>query len=133
MVGPTRIGHSKCAFVQVSMGFRRKTRIVAKVPSGTSCGRGAGGRGGSTRRSFMALIPIVGVAAWKAGRLDAEPVSSKYAPLRDCLGSRKRARLRLRPPRYKTRPAALGSLRLAVQDVALSRRKQGFESPRERQ
>lgn len=27
----------------------------------------------------------------------------------------------------------LGSLRLAVQDVALSRRKQGFDSPRERQ
>jgi hypothetical protein len=26
-----------------------------------------------------------------------------------------------------------GSLRLAAQDVALSRRKQGFESPRERQ
>jgi hypothetical protein len=29
--------------------------------------------------------------------------------------------------------SGIGSLRLAAQDVALSRRKQGFESPRERQ
>ena len=36
--------------------------------------------------------------------------------------------------RSDTAPAApLRSLRLAVQDVALSRRKQGFDSPRERQ
>src|ERR1700716_3959282 len=85
MVGPTRIGHSKCALVQVSMGFRRKTRIVAKGPSGASSGRGAGGRGSSMRRSVMTLIPINGVAALKAGRLDTEPVSPKNAALRECL------------------------------------------------
>src|ERR1700720_4738435 len=77
MVGPTRIGHSKCALVQVSMGFRRKTRIVAKGPSGASSGRGAGGRGSSMRRSVMTLIPIVGLAAWKAGTLDTEPLTPK--------------------------------------------------------
>ena len=40
-------------------------------------------------------------------------------------------RLRRRP--FKAISGPLGSLRLAAQDVALSRRKQGFESPRERQ
>jgi hypothetical protein len=33
----------------------------------------------------MTLIPIVGVAAWKAGAFDAEPVSPKNAALRECL------------------------------------------------
>src|SRR5580704_11540086 len=100
MVGPTNIGHSKCALVQVSMGFRRKTRIVEKGPSGTSRGRGAGGRGGSTRRFVMTLIPIVGVAAWKAGRLDAAPVSPRACGA---------ARCNIEPG-----STALGSLRLAV-------------------
>ena len=40
-------------------------------------------------------------------------------------------RLRRRP--FKAISGPLGSLRLAAQDVALSRRKRGFESPRERQ
>ena len=45
---------------------------------------------------------------------------------------------RLRSPAFKSisftqGPFSQGSLRLAAQDVALSRRKQGFESPRERQ
>ena len=39
-------------------------------------------------------------------------------------------RLRRRP--FKAISGPLGSLRLAAQDVALSRRKRGFESPRER-
>jgi hypothetical protein len=52
----------------------------------------------------MTPIPTVGVAAWKAGRLDAAPVSPKNAGLRAiALGSSKRASLRLRPPRYRTR------------------------------
>ena len=40
---------------------------------------------------------------------------------------------RLRRDPFKAISVPLGSLRLAAQDVALSRRKQGFESPRERQ
>jgi hypothetical protein len=40
-------------------------------------------------------------------------------------------RLRCRP--FRAISERLGSLRLAAQDVALSRRKRGFESPRERQ
>src|SRR6202795_3235790 len=108
------------------MGFRRKTRIVEKGPSGASRDRGAGGRGGSTRRSVMTLIPIVGVAAWKTRRLDAAWVSPAWAAgsARAC-GSARRD--------IETGSTVLFSLRLAVQDVALSRRKQGFESPRERQ
>jgi hypothetical protein len=51
----------------------------------------------------MTLILIVGVAALKAGRLDAGPANPKNAASRECLGSCKRASLRLRPPRYRTR------------------------------
>src|SRR5437899_2854552 len=46
-------------------------------------------------------------------------------------GSGRSVRLRVRGIRAICRPRAC-SLRLAAQDVALSRRKQGFESPRER-
>jgi hypothetical protein len=42
-------------------------------------------------------------------------------------------RLRLRSAGIGAMSKPASSLRLAAQDVALSRRKQGFESPRERQ
>ena len=45
----------------------------------------------------------------------------------------RRPRLRAAPIKAICHPSPLCSLRLAAQDVALSRRKQGFESPRERQ
>jgi hypothetical protein len=76
---------------------------------------------------------MFGVAALKAGRLDAEPVRPRMLPCviawtpgstRAC-GSARRD--------IESGSIALGSLRLVAQDVALSRRKQGFESPRERQ
>ena len=51
-------------------------------------------------------------------------------PAPDELG---RPRLRAAPIKAICHPSPLCSLRLAAQDVALSRRKQGFESPRERQ
>src|SRR5665811_1031603 len=53
------------------------------------------------------------------------PPAARRSPLRRRACVPGRSRLSRRP--------WLGSLRLAAQDVALSRRKQGFESPRERQ
>jgi hypothetical protein len=47
-------------------------------------------------------------------------------------GWERRPRLRAAAIKAICNPSPLCSLRLAAQDVALSRRKQGFESPRER-
>ncbi len=69
--------------------------------------------------------------------LGARSVETAKAPVRACQerdfwvsGGRE---LAPHPDRGYLNFAAACSLRLAAQDVALSRRKQGFESPRERQ
>src|SRR5262249_24025475 len=57
-----------------------------------------------------------GRAAWNAAIIPARTLAA-----------------RLQPRQIRAISWGSGSLRLAAQDVALSRRKQGFESPRERQ
>ena len=81
----------------------------------------------------MTLIPIAGVAAWKAGKPDVAPVSPKccVARLPGAIAWATGSARACGSTRRDIEPGstAIGSLRLAVQDVALSRRKQGFEFP----
>ena len=52
MVGPMMMGSSKCARVQVPMGFLRSARRIDSGPSGAPSGVGAGGRGSAVRSPF---------------------------------------------------------------------------------